>query len=152
MSKIFDISEYLTMAFREKLAWVMTIVLSLAGGFYAWEVIGYGLALNAVPPPSIKLAFVYVGFVIIGSIIGAVSIAAQNNDDANAPIDERERIIVDRAGNWSGYILAAGAVMGVLYYWSDQDGHLMFHWVVAGLMISQIAEYVFQIIFYRRGV
>ena len=139
------------MAFRERLAWAMSIVLILAGGFYAWEVVGYGLALNAVPPPSIKLAIVYVGFVIIGAIIGAISVAARNTEDANAPPDERERIIIDKAGHWSGYILAAGAVMGVLYYWSDQDGHLMFHWVVAGLMLSQIAEYVFQIILFRRG-
>jgi len=28
----------------------------------------------------------------------------------------------------------------------------MFHWVVGGLMLSQIAEYVFQIILFRRGV
>ena len=140
------------MAFREKLAWVMVIVLTLAGGFYAWEVIGFGLALNAVPPPSIKLAVVYVGIVIIGSIIGASSVAAQNSEEANVPADERERIILDKAGHWSGYVLAAGAVVGALHYWSHQDGHLMFHLVVAGLMLSQIAEYVFQIILFRRGV
>ncbi len=137
------------MAFRERLAWVMSIVLILAGGFYAWEVVGHGLALNAVPPPSIKLAVVYVGFVIIGSIIGASSVAARTTEDANAPPDEREQIIIDKAGHWSGYVLAAGAVIGVLHYWSDQDGHLMFHLVVAGLMLSQIAEYVFQIILFR---
>ena len=137
------------MAFRERLAWVMSIVLILAGGFYAWEVVGHGLALNAVPPPSIKLAVVYVGFVIIGSIVGAVSVAARTTEDANAPPDEREQIIIDKAGHWSGYVLAAGAVIGVLHYWSDQDGHLMFHLVVAGLMLSQIAEYVFQIILFR---
>ena len=137
------------MAFRERLAWVMSIVLILAGGFYAWEVVGHGLALNAVPPPSIKLAVVYVGFVIIGSIVGAVSVAARTTEDANAPPDEREQIIIDKAGHWSGYVLAAGAVIGVLHYWSDQDGHLIFHLVVAGLMLSQIAEYVFQIILFR---
>jgi hypothetical protein len=139
------------MAFREKLAWAMSIVLTLAGGFYAWEVIGHGLVLNAVPPPSIKLAFVYVGFVIIGAMIGTSSVALQNTEEANAPADERERIIIDRAGHWSGYVLAFFAVAGALHYWSDQDGHLMFHWVVAGLMLCQIADYVFQIILFRRG-
>ena len=113
--------------------------------------VGHGLALNAVPPPSIKLAVVYVGFVIIGSIVGASSVASQNAEEANAPADERERIMIDRAGHWSGYVLAFGAVAGALHYWSSQDGHLMFHLVVAGLMLSQIAEYVFQIILFRRG-
>lgn len=140
------------MAFREKLAWVMSLVLILAGGFYAWEVLGHGLALKAVPPPSIKLAFVYVGLVIIGSIIGASSVALQNTAEANAPADERERTIIDKAGNWSGYVLGLCAVVGALQYWVTQQGHLMFHCVVIGLMLSQIAEYVFQIVLFRRGV
>lgn len=140
------------MSFREKLAWVMSIVLALAGGFYAWEVVGHGLALNDVPPPSIKLVLVYVGIVIIGSIIGAASVVFQNTEEADAPADERERIIVDKAGHWSSYILAAGVIMGIVYYWTDQGAHLMFHFVVAGLMLSHIVEYVFQIFLFRRGV
>ena len=139
------------MAFREKLAWVMSLVLILEGGFYAWEVLGHGAALNAVPPPSIKLAFVYVGLVIAGATIGASSVALQNTEEANAPADERERIILDKAGNWSGYVLGVCAVCGVLYYWTVQDGHVLFHAVVAGLMLNQISEYVFQIILFRRG-
>ena len=144
------------MSFREKLAWVMSVVLALAGGFYAWEVAGHGLALSAVPPPSIKLAIAYVGIVIAGSIIGAASVAFQNTEEADAPADERERIILDKAGNWSSYVLGAGAVTGALiywvFYWSDQGAHLMFHFVVAGLMLSHIVEYVFQIFLFRRGV
>lgn len=140
------------MAFREKLAWTMSIVLILAGGFYVWEVIGYGLALDAVPPPSIKLAIVYVFIVIIGSIIGATSIALQNPQEAGATADERERVILDRAGNWSGYILAFMVIAGTLHYWQYEDGRSMFHWVVGGLMLSQTAEYIFQIYFFRRSL
>ncbi|MEO9970299.1 MAG: hypothetical protein ABJG15_10860 [Hyphomonadaceae bacterium] len=137
------------MTFREKLAWVMSLVLILAGAFYAWEVVGHGRALSAVPPPSIKLAVVYIGFVIIGSVIGASSVAAHNTEEADAPADERERIAIDKAGYWSGYVLAAGAVAGVLHYWTHQDGNVMFHLVVAALMLSQIAEYAYQIILFR---
>ncbi len=139
------------MAFREKLAWVMSVVLILAGLYYAGYVLGQGLALEAVPPPSIRLAFVYVGLVMAGAIIGASSVALQNTEEANAPADERERIILDKAGHWSGYVLGVCAVCGALVYWTTQYGHVMFHLVVAGLMLSQIAEYVFQIVLYRRG-
>jgi len=140
------------MAFREKLAWVMCAVLINAGAYYAGYVLGQGLALQAVPPPSIGLAFVYVGLVVAGAIIGASSVALQNTEEANAPADERERIILDRAGNWSGYILGVCAVIGALYFWVLQEGNIMFHCVVAGLMLSQIAEYMFQIVLFRRGV
>lgn len=139
------------MSFREKTAWVMLILLTLAGGFYAWEVMGHAIAINGAPPPSLKLAFVYVAIVIIGSVIGLSGLGISEPDEANAPADERERVIIDRAGNWSGYVLAAGAIIGVLHYWSQGDANLMFHVVVAGLMLSQIAEYAFQIFFYRWG-
>ncbi len=150
VSKIFYVGE-VVMSFREKTAWVMLILLTLAGGFYAWEVIGQAISLRAAPPPSIKLALVYVVFVVIGSIIGMSSLGASNPQEAAAPADERERIILDRAGNWSGYVLAIGAVAGALHYWAQTDGPMMFHLVVAGLMLSQIAEYGFQIWLYRRG-
>ncbi len=139
------------MSFREKTAWVMMFLLTLAGGFYAWEVIGQAIRLQAAPPPSIKLALVYVMIVVIGSIIGMSSLGAASPGEADAPPDERERVILDKAGNWSGYVLAAGAVTGALHYWAHADGAMMFHLVIAGLMLSQIAEYAIHILLYRRG-
>jgi len=44
------------------------------------------------------------------------------------------------------------AIIGVLQYYAQRDGDLMFQIVMAGLMISQFAEYVFQIFLFRRGV
>lgn len=140
------------MSFREKLAWAMSAVLILTGGFYALQVIQQAQALGTTPPPSIGLLIAYVVLVVIGSIIGATGVALSNTEEANAPADERERIIADRAGNWSGWILGFAAISGVLHYWMYEDGRLMFHLVVGGLMVSQIAEYVFEIILHRRSV
>ena len=140
------------MSFREKTAWVMGVLLLAAGGFYIWEVVGAGLAVKAIPDPSLKLIIVYIAIVIIGSIISISGLAVSAPEDAEAPADERERIIQDRAGHWSGYILAFAAVTAVLHYWSEANGHLMFHVLVIGLMLSQISDYVFQIVLYRRGV
>jgi hypothetical protein len=70
---------------------------------------------------------------------------------ANAPADERERPLLDRAGHWSGYVLAAGALAGLWNYMVHGDGNLMFHIVVGALIASQIAEYAFQIVFFRRS-
>jgi hypothetical protein len=140
------------MPFREKTAWVMMTLLTLTGAFYAWEVAGHAMSIGWAPPPSIKLIFVYVGLVIIGSIVGMTSIAVVTPKEANAPADERDRIISDKAGNWAGYVLALPALAGALVFWVIQDGNILFHAVIAGLMLSQIAEYAFQIWLYRRGV
>ncbi len=140
------------MSFREKTAWVMLIVLILAGGFYVWEVLGHAYAIGAVPPPSLKLAYVYVGIVVIGAIIGMASLGAAMPDEAEMPADERERLAINKAGNWSGYILAFLAISGLVHFWVDGNGNVLFHFVVAGLLLSQLIEYVFQIWLFRRGV
>lgn len=140
------------MSFREKSALGFLVLFSLAGAFYAWEVIGAGLAMGDVPPPSFKLAAVYVGLVVLGAIVSQASIAASSADEADLPADERERVAIDRAGNWSGIMLAFGVIAGVLHFYAYEDGRLMFHVVVGALMLSQIADYAFQIWLFRRGV
>ncbi len=140
------------MSFREKSAWAMLILLSLTGAFYAWETAGNWTALGKAPPPSLKIALVYVFFVVVGSIVAQSVLGASSPKEANAPADERERSILHKAGNLSGWIVSIFAVAAVLHYYAHRDGDVMFHVVVAGLMIGSIVEYALQIYFLRRGV
>ena len=71
--------------------------------------------------------------------------------EANAPADERERPLLDRAGHWSGVVLGAGAVTSLLHFFDHQDGVLLFHMIMGSLILSQIAEYAFQITLIRRN-
>lgn len=140
------------MSYREKSAWGFLVLLTLAAGFYAWEVGGAWIAAGDIPKPSFKLAAVYIGIVVIGIIISQSSIAAVSGNEADLPADEREISAIQKAGNWSGILLAFGVVSGVIHFYEYDDGRLMFHIVVASLMLSQILEYAFQIWFFRRGV
>ncbi len=69
--------------------------------------------------------------------------------EANAAADERERSIFDRAGHYSSYFMGAGVVMSLGAYMFVRSGDLLFYTVFASLMVGQIMEYVFQIVFYR---
>jgi hypothetical protein len=140
------------MPFLEKTAWTMSAVLIATGAFWAWEVVGAWIALGEAPPPSFKLAIVYVVFVIIGAAVTQGTLAATHPKEANAPADERERRVIDKAGNWSGYVLAFGAIAGILRYYVERDGDQLFQIVTASFMASQIAEYLFRIVLLRRGV
>ena len=73
------------MAFREKFAWFMVALLTAAAGFYAFEVGGHWPAVGEAPPPSIKLAWVYVGIVVIGVIVGPSTLVVGNPEEADAP-------------------------------------------------------------------
>ena len=140
------------MSFREKTAWVMGIILAVAGVYYFNMVARASSALGEVSPPVIGFVIAYVVLVVIASIIAMSVLGIANHQEANAPADEREKRALDKAGHWSGYVMGFGVLSGLLHYSVNQDGNMLFHIAFASLMLSQIAEYGLQIWFYRRGV
>ena len=139
------------MSFREKTAWAMGIILTAAGAYYTHLVITASAALGAPAPPIIPFVVAYVLAIIIGSIVIMVPLAIATPEEADAPADERERHIQHKAGNYSGYVLGAGAIAAMLHFTVNQNGNMIFHIVFASLMVSQICEYALQIWYYRRG-
>lgn len=139
------------MAFREKSAWVMGVLMLAAGLYYLNMVIGVSREVGWIAPPM-AIFIPYVILVVIASVAAQTTLAIQSPKEANAIADERERPVIDRAGNWSGIVLGFGAVTSLLHYLSHGNGNLLFHSVMGSLILSVIAEYAFQIILFRRGV
>lgn len=138
------------MPFREKSAWAMTVLTALAGLYYLNLVVSASRGLGALAPPDGPfVAFVIV--VVIGSVAVQIVLAASSPREADAPADEREGPALQRAGNWSGIVLGLGAVGALLHYLRHGNGDLLFHSVLASLIVSQIAEYAFQIVLLRRS-
>lgn len=137
------------MAFQEKSAWIMAAALLLGGIFYFGTVASMSAAAGQLAPPILPLVAVYTVILVIIAIIGHIMIAIFAPKDANAPTDERERRIFDRAAHWSGYIFGIGVILALGLYLIFYDGNLLFYGAFASLMLSQLAEYVLQIVFYR---
>lgn len=93
----------------------------------------------------------YVIAVVVLSIVVQVALAIRSPEEAEAPADEREKIALDRAGHWSGFVLAVVAIYGALQYLWTGEGNVLLQWVIVALILSQVAEYAFQIAFFRRG-
>lgn len=138
------------MSFREKSAWVMAALTLLVGLYYLHLVVGASRALGA-PAPPVRIFIIYVVLFVVGSVVAQVVLAMISPREANAPADERERPEIQRAGNWSGIVLGIGAVLSLLHYLHHRDGNLLFHSVLGSLIVSQVAEYVFQIVLLRRS-
>lgn len=139
------------MSFREKSAWLMTIILIIAGANYFLQIYWLSNAAGQVIPPIPPMTIAYIILIVIAAIIGHAIIALIAPTEANTPMDERERGIEHRAGNWSGMILGAGAIAGLIHFSMNGNGNLLFHIIVGSLLVAQIAEYASQIWFYRRG-
>ena len=140
------------MAFREISAWIMVLALLLGGAFYVEAVMGLSAALGELAPPVLPLVVVYTMVLVAVAIVGHVVAAVIAWRDAGAPADERDREIEKRASHLSSYVLGAGVVLALGVYLLNQQGDLLFYLVFASLMLSNLAEYALQIVFYRRAL
>ena len=137
------------MPFQEKSAWIMCLALLLGGAFYFGVVASTSSEMGQLAPPNLPIVGVFTAILVIVAIIGHVVIAIFAPKDANAPTDERERKIFDRAAHLSGYVFAAGVVMSLGLYLLSYDGNALFYAVFGSLMLGQLVEYVLQIFLYR---
>ena len=138
------------MAFREKSAWVMAALMFAAGLYYLNVVVAWSRSLGEVAPPTPVLVG-YVVLVVIGSVVAQATLGISSPREATAPADERERPLLDRAGNLSGLVLGFGAITSLLHFLAHENAYLLFHSIMGSLILSQIAEYVLQIVLLRRS-
>jgi hypothetical protein len=138
------------MSFREKSAWLMALLMTAAGLYYFHLVRRASQALGETAPPTIVVAVIFL--VVIGAVAGQTMLALSSRKEANAPADERERLVQQRAGSWSGLVLATGAVLSLGHFMVRGDGNMLFHLIMASLIVAQIADYGFQILLVRRSI
>lgn len=140
------------MSFHEKSAYIMGAIIALTGLWYVNHVWAASQVLGQTAPPSIGLIATATGLLIFGAIVSHILIALINPQDANSAEDERDKLVLRRAGNISGYVLGSGVFAGLWHYYFNADGNLLFHIAIGSLFVSQFAEYVLTILFYRRGL
>lgn len=138
------------MSFREKSAWVMAVVMTFAGLRYLLTALAAAKAADWRPPP-IDDFVPYAMLVVVMSILAQIVMSAWWPKEADAPADERERPLLDRAGNWSGVLLSVGAIASLWVYVRHQDPNLMFHMIVGSLILQQVSEFILQIVLFRRS-
>lgn len=140
------------MPYQEKSAWIMTIAL-IAGTFlYFGLVQSLSEGSGGLASPTLPAIVKFTVLVVLVAIIGHAATAALAPSDANSPLDERERQIVVRAGHYSGYVFGFGVISALGIYLLTHNGDLLFYTVFASLLLSQIAEYLIQIVLYRTAL
>ena len=140
------------MPFREKSAWINFAALFLSGIFYLHAVLSAWSESGQLVSPGIPLILTYTGFLVVLAIVGHIVAAVLAPKDADAPVDEREQQIFNRAGHYSSYFVATGIVISLGLYVLSDSGDLLFYTVFASLWVGQTVDYVFQILFYRTSV
>tara|TARA_B100002019_G_C20976961_1_gene453925 strand:+ start:119 stop:538 length:420 start_codon:yes stop_codon:yes gene_type:complete len=138
------------MAFREKSAWLMLIITLLVGGGLTFEVVQGFNSTSQWPPAISVFTRLTVGLIVL-SIVGQIALALVDRKSANRSADEREKTIQQRADAYSGILLGVLIVSSLMTYLVHQHGDLLFLMALLSLVVAQAAEYVVEIIGYRRG-
>ena len=140
------------MAFREKSAWIMALALLLGGVFYFGTVISLSRGHGGLAPPGLPLLVFYTAAMVATAVVGHAVAAAMAPREAGHRPDEREELVIARAGNQSAYVLAVGVLLSLGAYLLTGNGHLMFYVAFGSLMAFQLYAYAAQIMMYRTGV
>jgi len=125
-------------------------LMAVTGTYYLLIVRMASQALGETAPAAVAIGFVIL--VVIGSIALQVVLAISSPREANEPADERERLVAQRSGSWSGLVLATCVVAALGHFLVRGDGSMLFHLVMGSLIVSQIAEYALQIFLSRRSI
>lgn len=142
------------MPFREKTAWISLITTVGIWGAYFW-VIGRGLLergnLTGIPVSTVGLFIGGTVAIVIIQIVLAIVMAIVTRKEADAPMDERERLIDLKAARAGFYALNA-AVFCVSSLWLFKASPLV---MANGILLAMVVGEVFhaggKIIGYRRG-
>lgn len=138
------------LSFREKSAWAMGALFLAITTLYLVDAQPISWREGIAPPVDRHFIKITIA-TIVGSIIIQSLLAGRNPKEADAPADERERLILSRAGNLSGLVLGFGTIAALMNYLVHANGDLLFHGVLISLLVSTVAEYALQILFFRRG-
>ena len=133
------------MSFREKSAWIS--ILSMGGiyGFYFWSAIHSGPAAGAGGLLGTIIALVIVQIVL------SIAVAIFSPKNAQAPPDERDKLIELRAVRVAYAALAAGVVMACLFGALTPGVVFNTNALLFILVIAEILRSGWQVVQYRRG-
>ena len=134
------------MSFREKSSWIhMVILIVVYGNYFAW------LSRDGMSGPEAlrSLLWLTVVFVVLEIVVFSIA-AALSPDDANAPEDEREKIIRWRSGEVAGYVLAGGALFALFIVQFDLPSVIVGQVILGSLVLSSVVDCAGQIIQFRR--
>ncbi len=142
----------MNLSFKEKSTWISLIIMLVVWGYYFNEIrltLGDGVVERI---ETIVMFVVALVILVVLNIAGHIIIAVGSPREANEPEDERDRLILQRAGNISGSVLGVAVIIiagaGMFQKYSSV---LMAHMLLLALIISQITEDALRLYYYRRG-
>lgn len=140
--------------------WERNTLILLAGSglgavFYFGFVIAQSIAVGSVVMPKLWVWLGYIMFQFAVSIGGIWLLnrkdLAEVQDLAGGE-DERDRMIKKQAEAWQGHIVSALILVGLALWFMHGSAALLFHSMVAALIVSELCRGLIQYATYNRAI
>jgi hypothetical protein len=142
----------LNLSFKEKSIWIsLVIVLVIFVGYFSQ--VYEGLVAGTLDKAGASALFIgAVIAVVILEIALHIVVAIFNPKEADQPTDERDHLFSMRSGNISGWILGVAVLMiAAQTFMTDMNSMWVANLLLFAVFVSQVASYILQIFYYRRG-
>lgn len=137
------------MPFREKIAWITAGSLLIVFGGYFWTLAqSWDATRGFVSIPLMIGAVVLLTIFMAGYSIAA---AIGSPREANAPADEREKLIDLKAERIASYVVSICVLCLIGALLIGWNGLLVANLLLASMVISELTKAVAQIVSYRTG-
>jgi len=140
------------MAFREKITWISLVTLVVIYGGYFVRVVA-----NAGPTAPSPLIFgsmlaSTVVLLIVTQIVLTTIVAVRAPREANAPMDEHERLIELKGTSIGFYVLVTGALAGCVAIGLGYSAYYTANGLFFAIVLAEIVRTAGRLYFYRAGV
>ena len=136
-------------SFEEKSVWIQLVgMVAILSSYFVIAALMLSKGVTAVMAfvPLFIVAVVLLVVVLVAGHIVAVIVSRPEGRD------ERDRLIVWRAESNSGWVLAVGVLAAVTGLVLSVDNVWIAHLLLLSLFLSEVVKYVFQLVYYRRGM
>ena len=137
------------MSFREKSAWISLISILVVSGFFFLHV-PWTVSPSASAALVHGMMYCILALVII-EVVAHIVVAIRAPEDAQAPKDERERLIDLRATRVSHYVYVIGSLLALTLIHCGANAPGLGFAVLFAFVIGQVVKHAARIVFHRRG-
>ena len=136
------------MSFREKSAWISVISMTAIYGYYFWSVVHAGPHLGSLHFAGLLATVIAL---IVVQVVLTIAVAIASPRDAQAPRDEREKLIELRATRMAYSGLATGIAMACFFGALDPPIVFNTNALLIVLVTAELLRSGCQIVQYRWG-
>jgi hypothetical protein len=136
-------------SFEEKSVWIQLVsMVAVLGSYFVVAALMLSKGVTAVIA-FVPLFIVAVVLLVVVLVVGYIVVAIASRPEGR---DERDRVIEWRAESNSSWILGAGVFVAITGLVVSVDNVWIVHLLLPCMLLSEVAKFIFQLVYYRRGM